>query len=341
MLRKIDKLPTQVGRFEWPIMLYLIVKKEGEYAMKFGDKLYRLRKKEGLSQGELGDKLNVSRQTVSKWELGQTIPESDKLIEISKLFNVSLDELTNAESIQNKSVEKASDVDEQRPRIWLLVLLIVIALAIVVVLINKIVIDNKSNSKSGSSGGIFNISDKSNEYDKERFNFQFEARRGSIYGSSVTYLLDEIISNNKMNSEHIISVTYKGTTTSDSEEIKNLKSNFDESLKYDVSYEYADDGYVNSMSIEKSDISVSDFNRSIEFRIGTKYGSNIPYLLDDIIMSNTKNEKHIITVIYGETSTSDVTEIRNLKKSFDTWTEYEVWLEYDEAGYVNKVHIDR
>ena len=45
--------------------------------MKFHEKLFELRKKEGLSQEELADKVNVSRQTVSKWEMGQSTPEMD------------------------------------------------------------------------------------------------------------------------------------------------------------------------------------------------------------------------------------------------------------------------
>ena len=49
--------------------------------MKFGDKLSELRRKEGLSQEELGYKLNVTRQTISKWELGQANPELDNLKE--------------------------------------------------------------------------------------------------------------------------------------------------------------------------------------------------------------------------------------------------------------------
>ncbi len=63
--------------------------------MKFNEKLIELRKKSGLSQEELGYKLNVSRQTVSKWELGQTTPELEKIIQLSKIFNVSTDELIN------------------------------------------------------------------------------------------------------------------------------------------------------------------------------------------------------------------------------------------------------
>ena len=61
--------------------------------MKFNEKLIEWRKKEGLSQEQLGNKVNVSRQTVSKWELGETTPELEKLIELSKVFNISIDKL--------------------------------------------------------------------------------------------------------------------------------------------------------------------------------------------------------------------------------------------------------
>ena len=71
--------------------------------MKFNEKLIQLRKSKGWSQEELGDKLDVTRQTLSKWELGQTTPEMDKLIEISKLFNISIDVLVGNEEIQVKN----------------------------------------------------------------------------------------------------------------------------------------------------------------------------------------------------------------------------------------------
>ena len=66
--------------------------------MKFNEKLIELRKKEGLSQEQLGNKVNVSRQTVSKWELGETTPELEKLIELSKVFNISIDKLVGKEN---------------------------------------------------------------------------------------------------------------------------------------------------------------------------------------------------------------------------------------------------
>ncbi len=63
--------------------------------MKFGDKLIALRKKNGLSQEELAEKLNVSRQSVSKWESNNTYPETEKIVLICNLFNCSMDELIN------------------------------------------------------------------------------------------------------------------------------------------------------------------------------------------------------------------------------------------------------
>lgn len=61
--------------------------------MEFHNKLYQLRKQRGLSQEELANRLNVSRQTVSKWEVGDSTPDMEKLVAISDLFEISLDEL--------------------------------------------------------------------------------------------------------------------------------------------------------------------------------------------------------------------------------------------------------
>lgn len=61
--------------------------------MVFNEQLICLRKQKGLSQEQLGEEIGVTRQTVSKWELGETTPEMDKLILLSKLFSISIDEL--------------------------------------------------------------------------------------------------------------------------------------------------------------------------------------------------------------------------------------------------------
>lgn len=61
--------------------------------MTFGEKLYKLRKSQGLSQEALAEKLNTSRQAVSKWENNNGYPETEKIILISKIFQVKLDDL--------------------------------------------------------------------------------------------------------------------------------------------------------------------------------------------------------------------------------------------------------
>lgn len=61
----------------------------------FGNNLMELRKKNGYSQEDLANKLNVTRQTISKWELEQTSPNLKDLKNIADIFNISLDELTS------------------------------------------------------------------------------------------------------------------------------------------------------------------------------------------------------------------------------------------------------
>ena len=61
--------------------------------MLLGDKILNLRKKPVLSQEEVANKLDVSRQTVSKWETNQTVPELKKIKLLSQLYNVSYDYL--------------------------------------------------------------------------------------------------------------------------------------------------------------------------------------------------------------------------------------------------------
>lgn len=77
--------------------------------MKLYEKLYELRRAAGLSQEELAEKLNVSRQAVSKWENGTTQPELAKLIELSRLYGVSVDELLSLEETEKSAEETAEE----------------------------------------------------------------------------------------------------------------------------------------------------------------------------------------------------------------------------------------
>lgn len=173
--------------------------------MKFNEKLIELRKQKGISQEELGYELNVTRQTVSKWELGQTTPEMDKLIEISRIFNITIDELINEKEEVNNEVEKVEDksIDEgnrnnSNLKVLILVFVILIIAGIILVVWffskffnfgNKIMDISIGNKIMDTSKGLININavQAQNEYKQKEEKIQNEA--------------DEMINEYKQNAE--------------------------------------------------------------------------------------------------------------------------------------------
>ena len=117
--------------------------------MKFNEKLIKLRKSAGLSQEELGNRLDAARQTVSKWELGETTPEMDKLVELSNLFNVSMDEMAKeteipeviARELDHKKIDSVyNDVGTAKKIIKHYIIIFgTIAIIIAIILINYFV----------------------------------------------------------------------------------------------------------------------------------------------------------------------------------------------------------
>ena len=79
--------------------------------MNFKDNLKKIRKDNNLSQEELAEKLNVTRQSVSKWESGAAYPEMDKVIQICKMFNVNIDDLLN------KDIKEVNEIKESKNNI--------------------------------------------------------------------------------------------------------------------------------------------------------------------------------------------------------------------------------
>lgn len=61
--------------------------------MDLSKRIYALRKANGMSQEQLAEKMNISRQSISKWESGESLPDIDKLPELSRIFNVTIDSL--------------------------------------------------------------------------------------------------------------------------------------------------------------------------------------------------------------------------------------------------------
>lgn len=77
--------------------------------MILADKIITLRKKEGWSQEELASQLGVTRQSVSKWEGAQSVPDLDKVVQMSRLFGVSTDYLLKDELEEEEFVESEAD----------------------------------------------------------------------------------------------------------------------------------------------------------------------------------------------------------------------------------------
>lgn len=76
--------------------------------MKFHEKLMSIRKAKGLSQEELGMELQVSRQTISKWESGLSVPDAEMLICIADLFGISVSELLGSKIEQKEDINQAA-----------------------------------------------------------------------------------------------------------------------------------------------------------------------------------------------------------------------------------------
>ena len=74
--------------------------------IKIANRLLEFRKRSGLSQEELAEKLNITRQSVSKWERAESAPDTDNLIELAKIYGVTLDDLLNVDKPMEQTEEK-------------------------------------------------------------------------------------------------------------------------------------------------------------------------------------------------------------------------------------------
>ncbi|WP_061587216.1 helix-turn-helix domain-containing protein [Streptococcus oralis] len=105
--------------------------------MKLAEKLFELRKEKGWSQEKLAEQINVSRQSISKWESGQVLPEIEKIIELSRIFQVTTDYLLLDENSEKAST--AVTLEENKDKyykevksygLWQVIYIFVLALAI-------------------------------------------------------------------------------------------------------------------------------------------------------------------------------------------------------------------
>lgn len=245
--------------------------------MKFYEKLIILRKKALLSQEELAEKLDVTRQTISKWELGQSKPDIDKLQMMSKLFEVDVNTLTNEDiSLEDKgeTKEDKNNKKEDGDRKFILYILIIIFIASLAFLTYRVGTDIKAKKdeikeelrkeKEKAEKEEKEFKDKFNKdmeesdlkFDKNSFNSNYTFYSGTQPGQSVSMLIDNIINKNKTEKDHLVELTFDNTSYgTDSDNIKQTKNMIQTFKGYDIQYyevsmDYDDNGYVNKVTIE-------------------------------------------------------------------------------------------
>ena len=109
MLKNFALFPKLFGRKL--LNIFDIIKNERKVKMKLGENILKLRKENKLSQEQLAEKVDVTRQTISNWELGETSPNPEQLKLLSKTLNISTDELLNND-IKSVIVKKVSNTEK-------------------------------------------------------------------------------------------------------------------------------------------------------------------------------------------------------------------------------------
>ena len=233
-----------------------------------------------------------------------------------------------------------------KPRKWLVIILIIVAIAISVALINKAIIMYNEKISNVKSSGIFNLFNN-DEFNSDFFNSEFEFYTGTQEKFLTNSLLDKIITNNKKNSDHLLTVIFKEHNTTNPEEITNIKSELNDNSQYEIAIDYDKKNYANKVTIiEKENTAKKEsekkyFNSNYEFYTGTQYKGVISsFILDKVITNNKTNQSHLISVVYKNHNTTNPEEIKNLKNELDDWHQYEVSLDYDTDGYINKITIE-
>lgn len=124
--------------------------------MKLGEKLLSLRKKKGLTQEELAEKIDVTRQTISNWELNETSPNPEQLKKLSKELNVSIDELLDND-IKDILVEKVSSTEKTTKTTLKVVLfsILTVILVFISLIILKIIVKNSRERGNKISETIY------------------------------------------------------------------------------------------------------------------------------------------------------------------------------------------
>ena len=252
----------------------------------FSEKLTKLRKENALTQEELAEKLGVTRQTISKWELGQTVPDKDGIVEMARVFNVTVDELLNEkkeeQTVDNNNFD-SNDSDDKRKKIIIGVAIGIGVLLLIwlgyFLLIGRIFkgafnfIGNTSDKqnnivKNFIEEGIRQGNELSEKIEVEDFNYKYEHIYSGIKDITIVKnAINEVISNN-MKNEKNITVKYNEIKAVTSEELASLVTTLN-NKQYLITYGYDEDenGYINEMNI--SDVEETNKQKKVDEVINT------------------------------------------------------------------------
>lgn len=155
--------------------------------MNLGKKIAELRKKNNLSQEELAEKVGVARQTISKWEIGDTTPDINQVKIISKIFNISIDELVDND-INNVIVEKISNTEKLAGitikilKVFGIMLIVFITLIFLFVIIFMVDMPRNDYDIVGTTKISCNLDNEKYEYEAEyNKNYQVINSGGDAY----------------------------------------------------------------------------------------------------------------------------------------------------------------
>ncbi|CDF11947.1 dNA-binding helix-turn-helix protein [Mycoplasma sp. CAG:776] len=135
--------------------------------MNIGNKISELRKKNNYTQEELAEKLNVSRQTISKWELNETSPSLEDAAKLAKIFHVSLNELVGEENILEEkmsNVERLAGIIIKILKIIGIIIIIYIIFIIIAILTFTVFKDKKTEEINVKSSLTCNLNEETETF---------------------------------------------------------------------------------------------------------------------------------------------------------------------------------
>ena len=195
--------------------------------------------------------------------------------------------------------------------------------------------ESNNNEKRGAKGLIDKVSDMTNDYISDEKNQEKMKKTGKtalkIFGGGiVAYIIIGII---VFIIAVVIIINIFGKVGNGFDSINDAKNSImsdSEKTKNDVN---------SIINDTRNSINTSEFNSSFERMTGSQSYDNVVSLLEDTISTINKNNNHSITVVYGNIVASNTSDIRSLKNGLATDKDYEIYLGYDDAGYVNKIEV--